>query len=161
VKEKADFFLDLHTGGDRFRQHPFILYSLNGAVPEERYDDLARGFGIPTLWRDTQRIFPESATAVFSAAGIPAFLVEVGGGQPLDPADIRLQADSVRNFLRKVGVLQGSPLGTIVDAFGDTVETLRAPEGSDIVLGVCTYPAAPTGGWLVELGSGLREIPAR
>ena len=56
-------------------------------------------------------------------------------------------------------VKEGSALGTITDVHGDVVETLRAPAGSDIVLGVGTYPAAPTGGWLLELGSGLTEAP--
>ena len=197
VKDTAHYFLDLHTGGDRFRQHPFILYSLVGSVPAERYDDLARGFGIPTLWRETHASFENDARASFGAAGIPAFLVEVGGGQPLDTADLRLQADAIRNFLRTVGVLPGRPprlrrytvvsgyrivtndrggffdaavkpgdrvregslLGTITDVHGDVVETLRAPAGADIVLGVNTYPAMPTGGWIFELGTGLQEIP--
>ena len=56
-------------------------------------------------------------------------------------------------------VREGSPLGKIIDTWGDTVETLTAPAGADIVLGVSTYPAAATGGWLFELGSGLREEP--
>lgn len=56
-------------------------------------------------------------------------------------------------------VKEGSVLGTIADAHGDVVETMRAPAGSDIVLGVSTYPATPTGGWLFELGSGLAEKP--
>jgi hypothetical protein len=197
VTKKAGYFLDLHTGGDRFRQHPFILYSLTGHVPEERYDDLARGFGIPTLWRDTKLSFEGDPLVRIGSAGIPAFLIEVGGGQPLEPADVRLQADAVRSFLRKVGVLPGRPppirsftvvdhyilvtndrggffdaavepgdrvregsvLGTITNAYGDVVETIRAPAGSDIVLGVLTYPAMPTGAWVVELGSGLAEAP--
>ncbi len=198
VKRVAAYFVDLHTGGDRFRQHPFVLYSATGTVPADRYDELARGFGVPTLWRDTEKVFSHDAVTVFSAAGIPSFLLEVGGGQPLDPADIRLQADAVRSFLRKVGVLPGgaprlaahtivtgyrivtnarggfldvavkpgdrvragSVLGKIIDVYGDTVETMTAPPGSDIVLGVSTYPAAATGGWLFELGTGLREVPA-
>jgi hypothetical protein len=142
-------------------------------------------------------VFGGDAVANFSSAGIPAFLIEIGGGQPLDPADLRLQAEAVRNFLRKVGVLPGRPprlrtytlvsgylivtngrggffdaavkpgervregsiLGTITDVYGDLVETLRAPAGADIVLGVGTYPAAPTGGWILELGTGLQEVP--
>src|SRR2546427_12980505 len=56
-------------------------------------------------------------------------------------------------------VKEGSALGTITDVHGDLVETLRAPAGSDIVLGVGTYPAAPTGGWLLELRGGLTEAP--
>src|SRR3989475_12665613 len=63
--------------------------------------------GIPMLWRDTVKIFPTSASTVFSAEGIPGFLLEVGGGQPLDPADVRLQADAIRSFLRKTGILAG------------------------------------------------------
>jgi len=197
VKRVANHFIDMHTGGDRFRQLPFVFYTVKGKVPPDRYDALARGFGIPTLWRDADRIFADDATTVFSDAGIPAFLLEVGGGQPLDPADIRMQADAVRSYLRTAGVLPGgpppdatraiftgyrivtnarggffeaavkpgdrvragSPLGKIIDTWGDTVETLTAPEGADIVIGVSTYPAAATGGWLIELGSGLREGP--
>jgi predicted deacylase len=198
VKRVAGYFIDLHTGGDRFRQHPFVFYTLTPAIPDARYDDLARGFGVPTLWRDTNRVFPNDAVTTFAAAGIPAFLLEVGGGQPLEAADVRLQAGAVRNFLRHVGVLpkeaapppvahvlvtgyrivtnsrggffeaavrpgdrvrEGSVLGRIDDVFGDTVETLTAPAGTDIVLGVSTYPAAPTGGWLLELGTGLSASP--
>ncbi|HXH28672.1 MAG TPA: succinylglutamate desuccinylase/aspartoacylase family protein, partial [Candidatus Polarisedimenticolia bacterium] len=193
----ADYFLDLHTGGDRFVELPFVLYSLDAAIPTERYDDLARGFGIPHLWRDTARIFPSDAMATFNAFGIPSFLVEVGGGQPIDPEQVGLQADAVRSFLRKVGALpgraataptytilsgykavtnarggfltaavkpgdrikEGDVLGTISDLYGDPIETIRAPAGARIVLGVNTYPAWPTGGWLFEVGSGLTESP--
>lgn len=199
VTRQADYFLDLHTGGDRFRQQPFVLYTLTGSVPADRMDALARGFGIPTLWRDSVKIFPTDAITVFAAAGVPSFLVEVGGGQPLDPADLRLQAEAVRGFLRTAKVLPDDParaprhmivdgyrivtnarggffdaavrpgdrikpgdhLGTIRDIHGDIVETLTAPDGSDIVLGVGTYPAWPTGGWLIEIGSGLKEDPVR
>ncbi len=195
VTRLADYFVDLHTGGDRFRQHPFILYTVAGAVPEDRMDDLARGFGVPMLWRDAERIFSGSPSIVFSVEGVPGFLVEVGGGQPLRKEDIDLQSGAVLSFLRATGVLPGEPervasftvvsgyrivtndrggffdaavapgdrigegsvLGTIVDVWGEVVETLRAPGGSDVVLGVSTYPATPTGGWLLELGSGLTE----
>ena len=198
VNRIADAFVDLHTGGDRFKQHPFVFYSVTGKVPADRYDELALGFGVPTLWRDTDKVFANDSTTAFAAAGKPAFLLEVGGGQPLEAADIRFQADAVRNFLRTFGVLPGGPpppaprtivtgykivtnarggffeaaikpgdrvragtvLGRIIDAYGDTAETLTAPPGTDIVLGVSTYPAAATGGWLFELGTGLREVPA-
>ncbi len=197
VRRVAQYFVDFHTGGDRFRQQPFVFYSATGTVPPDRYDELARGFGIPTLWRDTEKVFSHDAVTIFSAAGIPSFLLEVGGGQPLDARDLRFQADAARSFLRKVGVLPGEParpaaftlvtgyrivtnarggffeaevepgdrvregsvLGRMVDVYGDTVETMTAPAGSQIVLGVSTYPAAATGGWIFELGTGLREVP--
>src|SRR5215471_2247143 len=199
VRRVAEYFVDLHTGGDRFRQHPFVFYTTAGKVPADRYGDLARSFGIPTLWRDTEKVFAHDATTVFAEAEIPSFLLEVGGGQPLDPADLTLQANAVRSFLRKVGVLPGEPtrrsnytvitgyrivtnarggfldvavkpgdrvhegmvLARILDVFGDTVETMVAPPESDIVLGASTYPAAATGGWLFEIGTGLREVAGK
>ena len=84
-----------------------VLEHADEHEPAERLDDLARGFGVPTLWRDTVKVFSSSASTVFTTEGIPGFLLEVGGGQPLDPADIRLQADAVRGFLRKLGILPG------------------------------------------------------
>lgn len=199
VRRVADAFVDLHTGGDRFRQCPFVFYSPTGAVPEARYDDLARAFGLSLLWRDTDRVFAHDAVTTFAAAGIPSFLLEVGGGQPLDERDLRLQRDAVLRFLQKMGVLDGPPapapppavvtgyrivtnarggffeatvapcdrvhagsvLGVVRDAYGDVVETLEAPADTGIVLGVSTYPAAPTGGWLFELGTGHAEPSAR
>jgi predicted deacylase len=199
IRRVANHFVDMHTGGDRFRQLPFIFYTVTGKVPAERYDALALGFGIPTLWRDSERIFADDATTAFSDAGIPSFLLEVGGGQPLEAADLKMQADAVRSYLRAGGVLPagppppapraiftgyrivtnarggffeasvkpgdrvrpGSPLGRMIDVWGDTVETLTAPadSGDAVVIGVSTYPAAATGGWLFELGTGLREEP--
>lgn len=196
IKESADYFVDLHTGGDRFRQHPFVLYSQTGKVDRDRFDHLAMSFGIPTLWRDTGNVFSADSLSVVVNEGIPAFLVEIGGGQPLLEADIRMQAGAVLSFLRGVGVLPGSPafektylvvtqyqivtngrggffeahvkpgqrirggdaIGVIRDVHGEVVETMRAPSESEIVLGVCTYPAWQSGGWLFELGSGLHEL---
>jgi predicted deacylase len=196
VRAQADYFIDLHTGGDHFKQHPFVLYTPNPGVPEGRYDDLARSFGVPTLWRDAAGTFKKDGIITFSTAGIPSFLLEVGG-EPLDPADVRLQTDAVISFLAGAGVMagpsrrlasytivtgyrivtnsrggffeatarpgdrvrSGDPLGTIRDVFGDVVETLRAPSGAEIVLGIATYPAVPTGGWVVEVGTGVKESP--
>ena len=189
----AEYFLDLHTGGDRFRQLPFVLYTPGGTIPVNRYDSLATLFGVSTVWRDTLHIFPGGPTTIFSAAGIPSFLLEIGGGQPVDDRDTALQADAVRSFLRGVGVLPGSAstradytvvrgyrvvtnarggffdaavrpgdavvaggvLGTITNVFGELVETLTAPEDA-LVIGVSTYPAWPSGGWLLELGTGVK-----
>jgi predicted deacylase len=189
---KTDYFLDLHTGGDRFRQLPFILYTPGGSVPVARYDSLAALFGVRAVWRDTLHIFPGGPTTAFSAIGIPSFLLEIGGGQPIDSADTNLQAEAVRSFLRGIGVLSGDTrrldeflvmrgyrvvtnarggffeaavkpgdsvvaggkLGTITNVFGEIVETLTAPTDA-IVIGVSTYPAWPSGGWLIELGTGV------
>src|SRR5260221_7372102 len=108
VRAQADYFVDLHTGGDRFKQQPFVLYTPNKGVPEARYDDLARAFGIATLWRDAAGTFKRDGIITLSTAGIPSFLLEVGGS-PLDPADVPIQADAAMSFLAAARVMQGAP----------------------------------------------------
>jgi len=49
---------------------------------------------------------------------------------------------------------------TITNVFGEVVETLTAPVDA-VVIGVSTYPAWPTGGWLIELGTGGTVVRGR
>jgi predicted deacylase len=51
-------------------------------------------------------------------------------------------------------VAAGGTLGTVTNVFGEAVETLKSPSDG-IVIGVSTYPAWPSGGWLLELGTGV------
>jgi predicted deacylase len=193
---RPDYFVDLHTGGDRFLEHPFVFYTQLGQVPAARYDSLATFFGLPTVWRDTMKIFPRGPTTQMSERGVPAFLLEVGGGQPIRASDTEQQANAVQSFLRGVGSLPGEPvrlprytvvrsyrivtnarggfftalvrpgdvitagmpLGTITNVFGEVVETLRAPEGAMLVIGVSTYPAWASGGWLFEVGAEVSSM---
>ena len=73
-----------------------------------RYVSRALEVGVPTAWRDTTHIFPGGPTTVFSDRGFPSFLIEIGGGQPLEAFDIAQQSDAVLRFLRAVGVVQGA-----------------------------------------------------
>ena len=195
-RARPDYFVDLHTGGDRFLEHPFVFYTQLGRVPAARYDSLALLFGMATIWRDTLKIFPDGPTTHMSMKGVPSFLVEVGGGQPIQAEHIALQAGAVRSFLRGVGILPGAVtmlprytvlrgyrivtnarggffkpavrpgdaitagtvLGTITNVFGEVVETMTAPPGSMLVIGMSTYPAWASGGWLFELGTEVSYL---
>ncbi|MBM3855411.1 MAG: hypothetical protein FJ399_20030, partial [Verrucomicrobia bacterium] len=55
-KEHADYVVDFHTGGDRFVQTPFVIFTVTGTVPTERMESLARMFGVRTLWRDREKV---------------------------------------------------------------------------------------------------------
>jgi predicted deacylase len=54
-------------------------------------------------------------------------------------------------------VAAGDRLGAVLDGFGDTVETVTAPEAG-VVLFLTTSPAMRADGLLVGLGAGLREF---
>jgi len=109
-KEHADFVVDLHTGGDHFVQHPFVIFTVTGTVPRERMESLARLFGVPTLWRDRDKVFASDITVTVPAMGVPAFLLEVGGGGVMERQQDERQAAFALSFLRGVGVVPGSPL---------------------------------------------------
>jgi predicted deacylase len=109
-KAHADFVVDLHTGGDRFVQHPFVIFTVTGTVPTDRMESLARMFGVPTLWRDRDKVFASDITINVPAMGIPAFLLEVGGGGVMDRQQDAKQAEFALSFLRGVEIVPGEPL---------------------------------------------------
>jgi predicted deacylase len=108
-KEHADFVVDMHTGGDHFVQHPFVIFTVTGTVPAPRMEELARMFGVPTLWRDRDKVFASDITVNLPASGIPAFLLEVGGGGVMSRQQDDRQAAFALNFLQGVGIAPGEP----------------------------------------------------
>src|SRR5262245_48469231 len=109
-KSHADFVVDLHTGGDRFVQQPFVIFTVTGTVPPQRMESLARMFGVPTLWRDRDKVFASDLTINAPAMGIPAFLLEVGGGSVMERQQDARQAEFALSFLRGVGIAPGEPM---------------------------------------------------
>ena len=109
-KEHADFVVDFHTGGDRFVQHPFVIFTVTGTVPAPRMESLARMFGVPTLWRDRDKVFESDITINVPAMGIPAFLLEVGGGGVMERQQDARQAEFALSFLRGIDIIPGEPL---------------------------------------------------
>jgi len=109
-KEHADFVVDFHTGGDRFVQHPFVIFTVTGTVPVDKMESLARMFGTPTLWRDREKLFKSDITVNLPAMGIPAFLLEVGGGGVMERQQDARQAEFALSFLRGIGVVPGQSL---------------------------------------------------
>jgi len=108
-KEHADFVVDFHTGGDRFVQHPFVIFTVTGTVPSERMESLARMFGVPTLWRDRDKVSESDITINVPAMGIPAFLLEVGGGRVMERQQDARQAVFALSFLRGIDIIPGDP----------------------------------------------------
>ena len=73
-------------------------------------ESLARMFGVPTLWRDREKVFASDITINVPALGIPAFLLEVGGGGVMERQQDARQAEFALSFLRGVDIIPGEPL---------------------------------------------------
>ena len=198
VKRVANHFIDMHTGGDRFRQLPFVFYTVKGKVPAGpvrhsgarlRHPDAVARRG-PDLRRRRHDGVQRRRHSGVSSRGRRRAAARSGGhpdagGRRAELSPSRRRAAGRASAGRHAGIFTGyrivtnarggffeaavkpgdrvrggSPLGKMIDAWGDTVETLTAPSeaGEAIVIGVSTYPAAATGGWLFELGSGLKEV---
>jgi len=108
-KDHADYVVDFHTGGDRFVQTPFVIFTVTGTVPVERMESLARLFGTPMLWRDRDKVFESDITIQLPAMGIPAFLLEVGGGGVMERQQDARQAEYALSFLRGIDIIPGEP----------------------------------------------------
>ena len=109
-KEHADYVVDFHTGGDRFVQTPFVIFTVTGTVPVDRMESLAHMFGTPLLWRDRDKVFETDITITLPAIGIPAFLLEVGGGGVMERQQDARQAEYALSFLRGIDVIPGEPM---------------------------------------------------
>ena len=73
-------------------------------------ESLVRMFGVPTLWRDRDKVFESDITINVPAMGIPAFLLEVGGGAVMERQQDARQAEFALSFLRGVGIVPGEAL---------------------------------------------------
>jgi predicted deacylase len=77
---KADYYIDLHTGGRMFNIYPLTGYMLHHQ-PEvlKKQQQMARAFNLPVIWGTDNA--PNGRTlSVARDANVPAVYVEYGGG---------------------------------------------------------------------------------
>src|SRR5262249_1717950 len=109
-KAHADFVVDLHTGGDRFVQHPFVIFTVTGSVPTDRMESRGRMLRVPPLGRARDKVSASALPINAPAMGIPAFLLEVGGGSVMERQQDARQPEFALSFLRGVGIPPGEPM---------------------------------------------------
>ena len=82
---RADYFIDLHTGGTNLQMAPLAGYMLH---PDEEVlkvqRRMAEAFNLPTIWGTTQQLEGRSLS-VARDHKVPAIYVEYGGGNVFNP----------------------------------------------------------------------------
>lgn len=100
---EADYYVDLHTGGFRFKIIPLVGYMLH---PDEQVLEdqrrMARAFGLPLIWGTSPHLDGRSLSVARDAA-IPALYAEFGGGGGCDPQGVH---DYVQGCLNVMAELQ-------------------------------------------------------
>ncbi|MBT4739945.1 MAG: succinylglutamate desuccinylase/aspartoacylase family protein [Rhodospirillaceae bacterium] len=126
ILSRAQFGIDLHTGGLHRFNHPHIRANLDD--PET--DRLAQAFGTPVIINANMR--DGSLRQMASEKGIPILLYEAGEALRFDQLAIQAGVRGIRNVMRAIGMLPDRA-GTTKRRKVETVEAkgsswVRAPQ---------------------------------
>jgi predicted deacylase len=112
VVRKADALIDLHGGDMVEALVPFSIYYPTGnAEVDEQSKWLAEWFGIPYVLRSNVQGSNYAAAAM---AGVPAIITEAGQQGYHDPKAAEIHYQGVLNIMRRMEMLPGTPVATVV-----------------------------------------------
>lgn len=117
---RADYFIDLHTGGTRLAVWPLAGYMLHpdpDVLAKQRA--MARNFNLPVIWGTDHRLEGRSLS-VARDAKVPAIYCEFWGGGRCDPEGIDAYVQGCRNVLIGLDMLPGEqPTSRVVHVVED------------------------------------------
>lgn len=107
----AEYYIDLHTGGFKYRLLPLVGYVLhrNGEILDQQRR-MARAFGLPVIW-GTNPDLEGRSLSVARDAGVPALYAEHGGGGGSREEGVRDYVRGCLNVMKELGMLEGNPEG--------------------------------------------------
>ncbi|MBL8239703.1 MAG: succinylglutamate desuccinylase/aspartoacylase family protein [Bryobacterales bacterium] len=159
VISRADFYLDLHSGGVRFAMPSMAGY----AALDPRGRAAAEAFGAPVIWGHPV-IEPGRTVSVAHARGIPFLYCEAWGAGRIAPGDLRMMRRGISNLLRHLGMTPGRPEIPMaprrLSGVGNTDAGLTATADGFLLLDVALLDRVETGqrlGRLVDLHGQLIE----
>lgn len=107
VLSHADYYLDLHSGGEAYDLLPWCGYMITGRPEIDRVQaKIAACFDDYWCWGS----FYAAGRTLSSAAdsGVPAIYTECRGGGDVHPDDHRAMHRGLRNFLIRFGFIKGT-----------------------------------------------------
>mgnify|MGYP003288079849 CR=1 FL=1 len=104
---RADFFIDLHSGGIRYLIPPMIGYGIGDTEHSRVAQQAAEIFGTPVLWGHPGQVPPGRTISEADARGIPWLYVEASGGARIRPEELRYYTEGLRNLMRFLKILPG------------------------------------------------------
>ncbi|HJM50307.1 MAG TPA: succinylglutamate desuccinylase/aspartoacylase family protein [Alphaproteobacteria bacterium] len=109
AKRCADAVLDLHSGGDRSFVPFYALYWNDGSATAQRAGQLARAAGTPDIWASTDSWLAGTMFTNLTQQGLPALIVECGGGAQVPEAHLENYLSALNGVARAMGILPGRP----------------------------------------------------
>jgi predicted deacylase len=153
ILARADFYLDLHSGGVQFRMPSMAGYPLQDA----RSRAAAELFGAPVIWGHAT-IAPGRTVSRANELGIPWLYTEARGAGRIHPEDLEMMKRGMRNLLRHLRILdtelEAAPLRMRLLGDGNTDEGLCSARDGFLIKQVEVLEAVTKGqpiGRLVDL----------
>jgi predicted deacylase len=175
VTASADYLIDYHntwTGSISFAIRDRVLYRADQDAGRNKteaealatkLDEMLRAYGhtiineFPAEKYIDEKLHRSTSGAALLVGKIPAFTVELGGGQMPDPAIVAASAAGTRNVMRWAGMLDGDPepiAGIKVVEPGFPVRRRGAPRASE----ACVVIHLVEAGDLVKVGDPVAEV---
>lgn len=106
---RSDLVIDLHSGGNRFLQHPFAVFPQTGGQVAADAAALAKACGLQWIWAHRDSILENALITAAAREGKPAVLLEMAGEGKAEASWITDLAVAVRGALAQARVVDGSP----------------------------------------------------
>jgi predicted deacylase len=106
---RADFLLDLHSGGVAYDIPTLIGYLHDDGELGQRSRAAAEAFGAPVLWGHPMPIPPGRSISAAMACGVPWLYTEAPGGGYARREDVACFRRGILNLMRHLGMLPGMP----------------------------------------------------
>ena len=124
LQSKADYYIDLHAGDTSEEVMPFVYY--NVAAGEK----IARVSANMAMAADMEvRASSTATTGAYSSAcqrGLPAILMERGGGGKFTDSEVQAYKRDVKNIMIRMGLLSGEEVHTVQQKNVTRAEYLEA-----------------------------------
>ena len=100
----ASFYLDLHSGGVRFRMPSMVGY----AAADPRGRAAAEIFGARVIWGHPT-LHPGRTVSFAASRHIPWLYTEARGAGRIHPEDLAMMKHGIRHMLQHLGIISGAP----------------------------------------------------
>ena len=107
--KKADFLIDLHSGGPESDLPTLIGYEHGSDEAGRSCLAAARAFGAPVLWGHPPPVAPGRTCSAASENGVPWLYTETRGGGRATEDDLACYVEGVFNVMKYLDMLPGKP----------------------------------------------------
>ena len=126
IRLRPALFLDLHSGGVRYRFLPAVAYR-RGLGDVERSRAAVRAFGVENLWAGRDHVGTFNAET--ARRGITTVGNEMTGAGGCLDEDVAADREGVLNLMRWLGMLRDRPAPEVPGSFWETAEVPSAAGG--------------------------------